>query len=298
MKGDGRVEMLKAVAPFILPTLLFSQSPVPDRRVGQYISDGRTFATSSFWIEGPSGLVLIDTQFLPSRCKEAVALAEKQTGKKVKLAIVLHPNPDKFNGTGWLQRRGIRVISSKQVIDQIPAVHKLRVSWFYEDYKPDYPKKLSLPRSFGSQTQELRSSGLKLKLHVLGAGCSEAHVVVEWQGHIFVGDLVARGSHSWLEIGKTDEWLKRLEELKALKPKYVHPGRGESGGVELLEAQTTYLNQVIELVAQEKPVGEPDKARIESIKQKIMAIYPHYRFDYFLTLGLPAEWSRQAQKNR
>jgi hypothetical protein len=32
-----------------------------DPRIGQYVSSAWTFATSSFWISGPEGLVLVDT---------------------------------------------------------------------------------------------------------------------------------------------------------------------------------------------------------------------------------------------
>src|SRR3954454_20682508 len=70
-----------------------------DPRVGTYVSSPWGFSTSSYWIEGPTGLVVIDTQFLPSAAEEMLAWAEQTTGKKVVLAIVLHPNPDKFNGT-------------------------------------------------------------------------------------------------------------------------------------------------------------------------------------------------------
>lgn len=37
-----------------------------DPRIGVFVSDPWTFSTSSYWIEGPDGLILIDTQFLPS----------------------------------------------------------------------------------------------------------------------------------------------------------------------------------------------------------------------------------------
>lgn len=273
-----------------------SLEPTPDPRVFQYISSPWGFSTSTFFISGPEGLVMVDTQFLPSACREAVDLAEQTTGKKVRLAVVLHPNPDKFNGTGWLRRRGVPVITSEAVRKLIPGVHKLRVAWFFDRYQPDYPRRLTLPESFGSATKGLQAAGLKLKLHVLGPGCSEAHVVVEWEGNLFTGDLVANGAHSWLEIGRTDAWLQRLEELAALHPKAVHPGRGPSGGPELLEKETTYLRKVMALVAEEKPNGEPSDEVTERIKGKVMAAYPGYTFDYFLTLGLPAEWRRQAKE--
>jgi glyoxylase-like metal-dependent hydrolase (beta-lactamase superfamily II) len=73
-----------------------------DPAVGTYVSKPWGFNTSSYWIEGPKGLVVIDTQFLPSAAAEAVHWAEKLTSKKATHALVLHANPDKFNGTETL----------------------------------------------------------------------------------------------------------------------------------------------------------------------------------------------------
>jgi len=266
-----------------------------DARVGTYVSSPWGFSTSSYWIEGPEGLILIDTQFLPSAAEEFVNWAEQVTGKKALLAIVLHANPDKFNGTDVLRKRGIRVVTSEQVRALIPHVHEIRTKAFYDRYKPDYPTEVPLPDSFGAATTELSAGGVTVKAHVMGPGCSEAHVVVEYEGHLFAGDLIANDAHSWLEIGKTDEWLKRLDEMKALKPKWVHPGRGPSGNAGLLDMERAYLERAIAEVAAEKPQGKPDDAAIERIRSRIMAAYPGYRLDVFLYIGLPAEWARQAR---
>lgn len=266
-----------------------------DARVGTYVSKPWGFSTSSYWIEGPEGLILIDTQFLPSATEEFVSWAEQVTGKKALLAIVLHANPDKFNGTDVLRKRGIRVVTSEQVRALIPHVHEIRTQAFYSRYKPDYPTEVPLPDSFGAATTELSAGGVTVKAHVMGPGCSEAHVVVEYEGHLFAGDLIANNAHSWLEIGKTDEWLKRLDEMKALNPKWVHPGRGPSGTAGLLDMERAYLERVIAEVAAEKPQGQPDDAAIERIRSRLLAAYPGLRFDVFLYIGLPAEWGRQAR---
>jgi glyoxylase-like metal-dependent hydrolase (beta-lactamase superfamily II) len=266
-----------------------------DARVGTYVSSPRGFSTSSYWIEGPEGLILIDTQFLPSAAEEFVNWAEQVTGKKALLAIVLHANPDKFNGTDVLRKRGIRVVTSEQVRALIPHIHEIRTRAFYSRYKPDYPTEVPMPDSFGAATTELSAGGVTVKAHVMGPGCSEGHVVVEYEGHLFPGDLIANNAHSWLEIGKTDEWLKRLGEMKALNPKWVHPGRGPSGTAGLLEMERAYLERAIAEVAAEKPQGKPDDAALERIRSRMMAAYPGYRFDVFLNIGLPAEWERQAR---
>ncbi len=280
-----------------------------DPRVGTYVSSDKSFETSSYWIEGPQGLILIDTQFLFSAANELVDWAEQATGKKVVAAVILHPNPDKFNGTSVLQKRGIRVLTSQKVLEMIPEIHKDRHHWFYDRFKPDYPDGAPEPESFGNVTRELDLAGLKIKAHIMGPGCSATHVVIEYNHHVFVGDLVSELNHAWLEIGRTDEWLKRIEEIRALKPMHVHPGRGPSGGQELLDRQESYLKQVIALVAAEKPwlnssprpnaegLLEPRNETVFlKLREKMETLYPGFGNSYFLEIGLPAEWSRQAAR--
>lgn len=273
-----------------------------DHRVGTYTSSTRGFSTASYWIDAPGGLILIDTQFLPSAAEEFITWAELVTGKRAKAAFVLHPNPDKFNGTAVFKRRGIKVMTSDQVIAQIPAVDADRRRHFYERFQPDYPPDLTLPESFGSESVSMDLAGATVKAYVLGAGCSDAHVVVQYDGHLFVGDLVASGSHSWLELARTEEWLKRIEELRGMGAKTIHPGRGPSGDERLLDQQAAYLRFVRDSVAAEKPrlnaAGELDDAgrdAIERIRTKIEERFLGYRFGIFLSLGLPAEWTRQAK---
>lgn len=266
--------------------------------VGEYTSSWNGFRTSSYWIEGPSGLILIDTQFLLSAAEEFVNTAERVTGKKAVLAVVLHPNPDKFNGTGVLQKRGIRVVTSDQVLAKIPAVHKLRLGWFYKKFAPDYPKDVSLPESFGAKTTELEAAGLKLKLHVMGAGCSEAHVVAQVKDLVFVGDLVTRGFHSWLELGLLDEWLKRLDEIRELEPTLVHTGRGGTVEPEHLDWQENYLRTVIWEVGKYNPIAgrAPSVAQEKKITDAIKAKFPG--LDYPAFIRVAPLWQRLGTHRR
>jgi glyoxylase-like metal-dependent hydrolase (beta-lactamase superfamily II) len=269
-----------------------------DPRVLAWVSAPWTFSTTSYAIEAPEGLVLVDTQFLPKDAIRFLEDAERATGKKAVAAIVLHANPDKFNGTAALQARGVRVLTSRQVKDLIPAVHAKRLRAFGDRYAPDYPIVEPSPEVFGAATTELRLAGTTVKLHVVGPGCSAAHVVLEWEGNVFAGDLLADGAHAWLEIGETAEWLERLDEIDALRPVRVHPGRGLPGGPDLVRVQRRYLEDVVAAVAAARPVGEPDDGALASIKRALVAKYPALRFAVFLDLGLPAEWRRQADGDR
>lgn len=269
----------------------------PDRAegVGTFVSVPRGFETRSYWIEGPDGLVVVDTQFMPSEAERLIATAERETGKRVAMAIVLHPNPDKFNGADVFRAHGARVVTSQQVLDRIPAVDAIRRRWFYDRYAPDYPEVTPTLEAFGDRSMELDAAGLTLRAHVLGAGCSEAHVVIEWSGHVFVGDLVASGVHSWLELGHLDEWLARLDEIAATGPRRVHPGRGPSGGLELLDAQRAYLERVRTLTREASPVMPPPEGAIDALRARVVEAYPDHGYEVFLRVGLPAVWRAEAE---
>lgn len=277
-----------------LPRATLTLEAGTDPRVGTYVSKPWGFSTSSYWIEGPDGLVLIDTQFLPSAALEAVTWAEQVTGKKVVTAIVLHPNPDKYNGTTVLQARGIEVLTSAQVAAAIPAVHEGRKRSFYARYKPDYPADAPVPTTFGSTTTTLARAGLELTLHVLGPVCSADHVVVEWQGHLFPGDLVTNDGHAWLELGLVEPWMARLDELRARKIEHVHPGRGPSGSAGLLDAQKSYLSRVLAIVDALEPARPDDAAGIARATAQVLEAYPGYALDVFVSIGMPAVWNARA----
>ncbi|MCY1035100.1 MBL fold metallo-hydrolase [Corallococcus sp. BB11-1] len=268
-----------------------------DARIGGYISSEWSLQTASYWIEGPNGLVFIDTQLLPSALRKQMAFAKERTGKEVKLAIILHPTPDRFNGTALLKELGVPVLTSDQVRARIPAVHaKWAPSLFQKYWNGRYPRELVLADGFGDSTRELSAAGLTLKAHVLGAGCSPEHVVIEWEGHLFTGDLVARATHPWFEDGRVDAWLQRLDELRALKPKWIHPGRGLPGGPELLDAQAAYLQAVVEEVTAERRAAHPSSDPIATVIQEVTRRFPDHHLPTLLPALVKGEWARQAPR--
>lgn len=281
--------------------------------VGTFVSPTRTFSTASYWIEGVDGVVMIDTQFLPKEGLQALALAERTTGKKVVAAIVLHPNPDKFNGTAVYQMRGIRVITSAQVKARIPAVHQIRYGWFYNEYAPDYPKDAAAPDVFGNATTTMTIAGLPLTLHVLGRGASEAHVVVQWinpqrekTNHLFVGDLINPDNHAWLELGFIDDWRQRLQDIRQLTTQLpstsaveIHPGRGQTGSVALIDRQDAYLRDVQSIVRAAKMSSGAEELSWFTkwrLQRQIERKYPALGYPIFMRDGLGMVWKNEVIK--
>jgi Metallo-beta-lactamase superfamily len=211
---------------------------------------------------------------------------------------VLHPNPDKFNGTAALQARGVQVWTSAPVAAAIPAVHVIRTGWFAEDYQPDYPKAAAEPLSFGGQTTRVAWADLPMTLHVMGPGCSAAHVVAQVGDAVFVGDLVNPENHAWLELGTIDAWLARLDEIKALNPSRVFPGRGKPGGLEIVDQQAAYLRFVQQVVREAEPTGSLGWVRKLLLQRRIEAAYPQLGYPIFMRDGLAAVWAQEASKAR
>jgi glyoxylase-like metal-dependent hydrolase (beta-lactamase superfamily II) len=289
-----------ALGLFLMVAPSLAHVPTQTQIVGVFTSPPKTFSTASYWVQGPQGVVLIDTQFLPKEALLALQEAERSTGQRVTHAVVLHPNPDKFNGTAVMQARGVQVQTSAQVAAQIPGVHQIRLGWFADEYKPYYPTDAAKPGVFGDKTQEVIWSGVTLKLHVLGAGCSAAHVVAQVQtpegNAVFVGDLVNPDNHAWLELGRIDDWLQRLDEIRALNPTRVFPGRGQAGGLELLTRQAGYLRFVQKLVQAEQPSGDLGWFSKQKLQRQIESQYPTLGYPIFMRDGLAAVWREEATK--
>jgi hypothetical protein len=169
------------------PVYSNSEQEQGDRRVGQILLSEWSFETSSFWLEGPEGLILIDTQFLPSALRKGITYAEEITGKQVKLAIILHPTPNRFNGTAFLGERGVPVVTSAR----------------------------------------------------------------------------------------------------------IHPGRGLTGGPELLERQPVYLHTVVEAVSAVRKQGLPQRDALARAQETVTRRYPHHRYPLSLPPLLSEEWARQ-----
>jgi glyoxylase-like metal-dependent hydrolase (beta-lactamase superfamily II) len=263
---------------------------------GIFVSVPRTYSTASYWIEGPDGVVMIDTQFLPKEGIEAIEAAERASKKKVVAAIILHPNPDKFNGTAEYQARGIQVMTSDQVRKLIAGVHDIRWEWFGKEYAPDYPREAAKPDVFGDKTVTMSVAGVPLTLHVLGKGASGAHVVVQHRDTVYVGDLVNVENHAWLELGHIDEWLARLEEIAAMRPRRIMPGRGKPGSAELLTKQSEYLKFVQRWVRAQNPRGNLDWVTKLLLQRKIEQEYPQLGFPIFMRDGLAAVWRQEAER--
>lgn len=268
-----------------------TQRPAPltqgeERGVGVYVSSTYAFETNAFVIDAPDGAILVGTTLTPREALQAKAYAEEITGKVLTLAIVLHPTHDQFNGTNALRAEEVRVISSAQVTSR--SADAFAGPSFAERFQPDWPDEPPALAPFGADTTELEVAGTTLRLHVLGAGTSAAHVVVEWQGHVFAGNLVTNGHHGAIDADLVDSWRARLDDIAALNPNRVHPSRGASGDVVLLSRQREYLDEVVRIVRTAIPELPIVDEAIPKIVERVEARFPEHHSLELLRQSLPS----------
>ncbi|MGH8595910.1 MAG: hypothetical protein ACREXT_04550 [Gammaproteobacteria bacterium] len=134
-------------------------------------------------------------------------------------------------------------------------------------------------------------------MHDLPTRHRGAHIAVQLDAHLFVGDLLANKHHAWLERGAVDAWLETLAILQGLEPKYVYPGRGYAAGPTLLARQAEYLRRFDAEVKAAHPQEELADAQKKVLVKAIERLYPDYRNAFFINLGVSALWDKYARSS-
>jgi hypothetical protein len=264
--------------------------------VGQYTLAAQRVPVVSYWIEGDRGVILIGAQLLPSAAEAAVQEAERVSGKKTVMAVLLAATPDQFNGTALLQKRGVKVYTSEQVLRLIPAVHAAARERLSRALGPDYPAQTPKPVSFGSSSREMMIVGLPFRLYVLGSGAPDAYVALDYDGRLFAGPLVAGSAHPQPLAGGVEEWLRRLQELRALKPNRVYPAQGNPGGAALIANQMIYFRQLLGFMGAQDVHSLAAPEATARVKARMMEAYPDHAFPEHLDALISSEWERQTRK--
>jgi glyoxylase-like metal-dependent hydrolase (beta-lactamase superfamily II) len=96
--------------------------------------------------------------------------------------------------------------------------------------------------------------GLTFTAHHLGFGesNSDSYWAMEGNGQrvAFIGDVVLNRVHAYGSDAHTFEWLRNLNRLITELHGFdrIYPGHGDSGGIELLEWQKSYLQELRSII--------------------------------------------------
>lgn len=252
--------------------------------VGTFTASEKGFFANTFWLEGESGLILIDVQFLNSEASNLIAAIEK-TGKKPSAVMITHPHPDHYNGLTTLTKRygKLPVYATQATIDGIKATTEKKREFWLPTYGKDYPSTTIFPDQVLPEKGNVTIDGIEFVVDELGAGeASSITVFYQPQSQkLFVGDLSYPHMHPWLAEGRSNQWMGQLAYVlrEYADTKVVYPGHGKAGSLKQLNNQLSYINTFQTLVRDRhasKGLTTDDKNTLNS---KMKTMFPGYQLD-------------------
>lgn len=236
--------------------------------------EGGIFA-NSYLVETSGGAVAVDA---PLTVSEARAFRTRLDSLKKPLLAVLitHPHPDHVAGiTQLVEGFDAQVIALASVDRLMRELEEPKRAQWGPVFGDEWVQKWTYPNQLVSDRQAVTFDGLDYRVHDMGAGgdCDANSVWVLETGRraAFVGDLVFNGTHSYVADGHVQDWLDNLKKAKSLLSgvETIYPGHGESGSLDLLDAQIDYL-LAYRAAVEELAAGRPsldDAAKAELVRR-------------------------------
>ena len=196
----------------------------------------QAFANSTYIIETPNSLVLIDTQFLLPMAMDYRAYADS-LGKPIERLIITHEHPDHFLGSEAFA--DVPVYALAEVAIQIAAHGQKEVDEKQAEMGDIIASSFVVPNIL--ETGLIEIDGVYFQIDKVENAEAEVQAVVKVPGYgiVAVGDIVYSGVHLIL-AGSPPTWIEALQSLAASSELYpiVLPGHGNAP----TDADTYYAN--------------------------------------------------------
>lgn len=281
-------------------------------RIIEFKSGPEGFDTRTFFYEGENEVIAFDSQFTPVLAEQSIKKLREFTNKPISWLVIMHPNPDKFNGASVFKAEGAKIISSTATAAAIPGVHAYKEYFFVEMAKMfkkgGYPKLATVDETFDGETSLVLRGGERIQLKELsspGVSSTQTVAYIGSANALIVGDLVHHKAHAWLEGGivngkavpTIDGWMADLEEMAKLYPNdtMVYGGRGLSTDLKTaVDAQIRYLRKAVIIVKADLRERGPKAADFNGPKSgelykqladKFQAVFPDYSIPYMIEYG-------------
>jgi glyoxylase-like metal-dependent hydrolase (beta-lactamase superfamily II) len=289
----ANVLLLGAVAVAGCATANTKPTSLPNGLVRLYKQGRGAGGANLFWVETPAGPVLVD---VPLRNSEA---------KRFRSSIIVpyriyisSSKPERFASLARMREGDINAYTTPALATEIRNVGDQRLSTLHREYGDDVPAHVEPPSPAVEERTHDMVGEVEMELLPLGPAETETSLALflPKTGELITGDLVAGQEHLDLTWGRSVVWQDRLQELKALEPKFIYPGHGTPGGPELLDENIAYLKAFHDFVAERVKPGAPAKvspADLSAIKQQMVARFPKYGREELLDRSIAGEYAVQ-----
>jgi cyclase len=213
-------------------------------------------------IEMRDYLIVVDANY-PGRAKELIALMPQLSPKPVKYVFDTHAHGDHSYGNSTWTKAGATTMAFAGVAKEMDRWEPGRWQTFgerREDVRATGQHDVERPKKIIEGDKFVLNDGQReVDFLFLGWGHTpgDGYVWLPKERVLATGDAAVNGPRNKLADASIANWPKVLERATALKPEFVLPGHGASGGVEILTGQKQFLLDLYAAVEAHLREGTP-----------------------------------------
>jgi cyclase len=212
-------------------------------------------------IEMKDYLIVVDANF-PSGARLAMADAKKLSPKPVKYVFITHHHGDHDYGSAVWTAEGATTFAYKAVVDELNRYEPARwrdaaksrtdVAELKRD-APEYPK-----QTFDKSPYVLKDSTREVQFLFFGWAHTrgDGFAWLPKERILCTGDASTNGPYNNTADANLGNWPRVMEAAEKLRPRFVLPGHGPSGGPEILSGQARFMVELRKAVEQASARGK------------------------------------------
>jgi glyoxylase-like metal-dependent hydrolase (beta-lactamase superfamily II) len=235
---------------------------------------------------GDDGVMVIDAQATPAMAEDVIRRVRTVTDKPIKYVVLSHYHAVRVLGASAYKAR--EIIASQATYEMIKERGK-------EDMASEigrFPRLfrgaeaipgLTWPTMTFDRELTLWMGSLEVRLIHVGAGHTRGDTIV-WlpsQKVLFSGDLVEFNAGIYTGDAHLQEWPESLEQLRALRPDKLVPGRGPAlmtaaDSVKAIEFTQNFVRALYASAKDGVSAGKNLKQVYEDARKKLDPVYGQY----------------------
>src|SRR5438445_4228370 len=145
---------------------------------------------------------------------------------------ITEADPVRFGGLAVMKNPDVPAYTTPAIATEIQTHGDQRLAAYRKRVGDDVPGHVDAPSPAIEERTHDMIGEVEVELLPLGPAAAEASraVYLPKTRELITGDAVSGHEHLDLTWGRSVVWQDRINELKALEPKFVYPGHGSPSG--------------------------------------------------------------------